>query len=78
MEMAYEDFRFRVPYKFGGRAVDRTTLINVHCAVEGRNGRIATGLGSMTLGNVWSWPAHSMTYDQTLQAMKDLAARVSV
>jgi len=78
MEIAYEDFQYRVPYKFGGRAVDRVTLLNVHCTVEGRNGRTATGLGSMTLGNVWSWPAHSMTYDQTLQAMKDLAARVSV
>jgi len=77
MDIGYEDFLYRVPIKFGGRALDRVTLLNVHCVVEGEGGRTATGLGSMPLGNVWSWPAPSMSYDQTLQAMKDLAARVA-
>ena len=77
MEISYEDFLYRVPIKFGGRALDRVTLLNVHCVVEGSGGRTATGLGSMPLGNVWSWPAPSMNYDQTLQAMKDLASRVA-
>ena len=77
MEIGYEDFLYRVPIKFGGRALDRVTLLNVHCAVEGRSGRMATGFGSMPLGNVWSWPAPSMNYDQTLQAMKDLAGRIA-
>jgi L-alanine-DL-glutamate epimerase-like enolase superfamily enzyme len=31
----------------------------------------------MPLGNIWSWPAPSMNYDQTLQAMKELAERVA-
>ncbi|MGA2772814.1 MAG: mandelate racemase/muconate lactonizing enzyme family protein [Bryobacteraceae bacterium] len=75
--IGYEDFLYRVPIKFGGRALDRVTLLNVHCVVEGRNGRTATGFGSMPLGNVWSWPAPSMNYDQTLQAMKDLAGRIA-
>jgi L-alanine-DL-glutamate epimerase-like enolase superfamily enzyme len=76
MEIGYEDFLYRVPIKFGGRALDRVTLLNVNCVVESRDGRTAKGFGSMPLGNVWSWPSRSMSYDQTLQAMKDLAARV--
>jgi L-alanine-DL-glutamate epimerase-like enolase superfamily enzyme len=75
MEIGYEDFLYRVPLKFGGRALDRVTLLNVTCVVEGRFGRPVKGFGSMPLGNVWSWPARAMSYDQTLQAMKDLAAR---
>ena len=47
MEIGYEDFLYRVPIKFGGRVLDRVTLLNVHCVVEGRNGRKATGSGSM-------------------------------
>src|ERR1035437_6780110 len=39
IDIGYEDFLYRVPIKFGGRALDRVTLLNVHCAVEGRNGR---------------------------------------
>src|ERR1017187_3926842 len=77
VDIGYEDFLYRVPIKYGGRALDRVTLLNVHCVVEGRNGRTATGFGSMPLGNVWSWPAPSMNYDQTLQAMKDLAGRIA-
>jgi L-alanine-DL-glutamate epimerase-like enolase superfamily enzyme len=76
VEIGYEDFNYRVPIKFGGRTLDKVTLINVHLLVEGAGGRTAQGFGSMPLGNVWSWPAHTMSYDQTLQAMKELAARV--
>ncbi|HEX4807388.1 MAG TPA: mandelate racemase/muconate lactonizing enzyme family protein [Bryobacteraceae bacterium] len=76
VSIGYQDFTYRVPIKFGGRTLDRVTLLNVDLIVEGADGRTAKGTGSMPLGNVWSWPAHTMTYDQTLQAMKDLAARV--
>jgi hypothetical protein len=31
----------------------------------------------MSLGNVWSFPSKKLTYDQTLQAMKDLAGRIA-
>jgi L-alanine-DL-glutamate epimerase-like enolase superfamily enzyme len=78
MDIGYEDFLYRVPIKFGGRALDRVTLLNVHCVVEGRNGRTAKGFGSMPLGNVWSWPSAALPYDQTLQAMKDLAVRIAI
>ena len=39
---SYEDYVYRAPYKFGGRVVDRVTLLNVHCRVTTRNGKTAT------------------------------------
>ncbi len=77
VQTSYQDFLYRTPIKFGGSVVDRVTLCNVHCRVEGRNGRSATGFGSMSMGNVWSFPSKKLTYAQTLGAMKDLAERVS-
>jgi L-alanine-DL-glutamate epimerase-like enolase superfamily enzyme len=74
---SYEDFLYRTPIKFGGSVVDRVTLLNVHCRVEGRNGKSATGFGSMSMGNVWSFPSKKLSYSQTLAAMKDLAGRIS-
>lgn len=74
---SYQDFRYRAPYKFGGFAVDRVTLLNVECVVSLPNGRSAKGFGSMTMGNIWSFPSHIMTYDQTLRAMKALAEQIN-
>ncbi|HEX4770783.1 MAG TPA: mandelate racemase/muconate lactonizing enzyme family protein [Bryobacteraceae bacterium] len=74
---SYQDFRYRAPYKFGGHAVDRVTLLNVECRVSLRTGRSAKGFGSMTMGNVWSFPSPSLTYDQTLGAMKALAGKIN-
>ncbi len=73
----YEDFLYRTPIKFGGNVVDRVTLLNVHCVVSGGAGRMAKGFGSMPLGNVWSFPSHTMGYDATLGAMKALAGRIA-
>jgi L-alanine-DL-glutamate epimerase-like enolase superfamily enzyme len=73
---SYEDYIYRAPYKFGGRVVDRVTLLNVHCRVTTRNGKTARGFGSMTMGNMWAFPSKTMTYDQTLDAMKALADRI--
>lgn len=69
-------YRYRTPIKFGGVAVDQATLLDVHCTVETPAGQVATGLGSMPLGNVWSFPSRRLSYDQTLQAMTVLAARL--
>jgi L-alanine-DL-glutamate epimerase-like enolase superfamily enzyme len=74
---AFEDHLYRAPYKFGGRVVDRVTLLNVLCRVETRAGRSAWGFGSMTLGNMWAFPSKSMSYDTTLGAMKALADRIA-
>src|SRR5689334_18509067 len=73
----YQDFHYRAPYKFGGFAVDRVTLLNVECVVSLPNGHSAKGFGSMTMGNIWSFPSRVMTYDQTLGAMKALAGKIS-
>ena len=73
----YEDFRYRTPIKFGGVALDRVTLLNVRIAVEGGSGKVATGSGSMPLGNAWAFPSRVLTYDQTLGAMRFIASRVA-
>jgi L-alanine-DL-glutamate epimerase-like enolase superfamily enzyme len=72
----YEDYRYRAPYKFGGRVVDRVTILDVRCRVETRGGKSAWGFGSMTMGNMWAFPSPTMSYDTTLGAMKELAARI--
>jgi L-alanine-DL-glutamate epimerase-like enolase superfamily enzyme len=77
LDFAYEDFRYRTPIKFGGVALDRATLLNVHCTVETVSGRVARGFGSMPLGNVWSFPSRALSYDDTLAAMKALVEEIA-
>jgi L-alanine-DL-glutamate epimerase-like enolase superfamily enzyme len=73
----YEDFSYRTPIKFGGVAVDRATILNVHCRVRTGAGRTARGFGSMPLSNVWAFPSRALNYDTTLGAMKTLAGRIA-
>jgi len=56
---------------FGGRSVDRVTLLNVHVRVRTGSGIESTGFGSMTLGNAWAYPKASQ--DEGLGAMMALA-----
>jgi len=77
VEMAFEDFKYRTPYKFGGTAVDRVTLLNVTVEVSNAAGKTAKGFGSMPMGNVWSFPSTAMSYDTTLNAMRELAKRIA-
>jgi L-alanine-DL-glutamate epimerase-like enolase superfamily enzyme len=74
---SYEDFQYRTPIKFGGVAVDRATLLNVEVRLRTLAGKSATGFGSMSLGNVWSFPSRVLKYDDTLAAMKSLAERIA-
>src|SRR6476620_459490 len=74
---SYQDFKYCAPYKFGGRAVDRVTLLNVDCIVRTRDGKTAKGFGSMSMGNVWAFPSRTLTYYQTLDAMKALAGEIN-
>ena len=67
----FETFTYRTPYQFGGRSVDRVTLLNVTCRIRRGDGREAQGFGSMPLGNAWAFPAASQ--DQGLGAMQALA-----
>jgi L-alanine-DL-glutamate epimerase-like enolase superfamily enzyme len=77
LEYGYEDHAYRTPIKFGGVAVDRATLLNVTVTVRTGSGRVARGLGSMPLGNVWSFPSRVLSYDDTLGAMRALAERIA-
>lgn len=68
---AFEDFKYRAPYQFGGRSVDDVTLLNVNCRIRLGDGKEAWGFGSMPLGNAWSFPAAPQ--DVGLGAMRALA-----
>jgi L-alanine-DL-glutamate epimerase-like enolase superfamily enzyme len=70
----FQEFHYRAPYMFGGRKVDRTTLLDVTCRIRTGDGREAQGFGSMTMGNAWAFPA--ATQEVGLPAMKALAARI--
>jgi L-alanine-DL-glutamate epimerase-like enolase superfamily enzyme len=72
---SYATYKYRAPIKFGGRTVTECDLLNVDCEVETRDGRTARGFGSMPLGNTWAYPSKVMDNEQTLGAMKLLAAR---
>lgn len=68
---------YRVPIKFGGRVVIDVTLFDVQVTVETRDGRRATGSGSMPMGNAWAWPSAHLSGEQTLRAMVQLASRLA-
>lgn len=73
---AFQEHRYRTPYKFGGVPVDRATILDVEIDATGPDGKLFTGFGSMPLGNVWSFPTRTLPYDVTLGAMKGLAGRI--
>jgi L-alanine-DL-glutamate epimerase-like enolase superfamily enzyme len=50
--------------------------LNVHCTVETVSGHTAKGFGSMPMGNLWSFPSKTLSYEATLEAMKRLAGRI--
>jgi len=68
---------FRTPIKFGGRVVRDAVIADVEIDVETRDGRQATGFGSMPMGNAWAWPSGELSADQTLEAMIALCERVT-
>jgi L-alanine-DL-glutamate epimerase-like enolase superfamily enzyme len=71
---AFEEHRYRAPYQFGGRTVDRVTLLNVDVRVRTGDGKDAWGFGSMPLGNAWAIPG--VPYDASLGAMTALAGEL--
>lgn len=77
LQIGFEDYRYRAPYKFGGKEVDRVTLLNVRCRLGTKAGKSAEGAAAMSLGNVWSFPAPNIAYDTTLGAMKALAQKIA-
>ena len=77
VELTTEEFRYRTPIKFGGVTLDRVTLLHAAVTVELTGGRVARGTGSMPLGNAWAFPSRSLTYAQTLAAMRAVADEVA-
>lgn len=72
----FESTPFRSPLKFGGRVMDRGTLINVELTVGTRNKRTESGFGSMPLAGVWAWPSSVVSVDQGEEAMKAFAEEI--
>ena len=62
-------FAYRTPLKFGGRVVVDVMLLDVAVDVETRDGRLATGFGSMPMSNAWGWPSIQVSSDEALAAM---------
>lgn len=73
----FQDYLYRAPYKFGGKEVDRVTMLNVHSRLGTKGGKSAAGYAAMSLGNVWSFPSPDIPYETTLAAMKTLAAKIA-
>lgn len=69
-------FAYRTPIKFGGRVVVDVVLLDVAVDAETRDGRRATGFGSMPLSNAWSWPSQHVSSDAALAAMTALGHRL--
>lgn len=76
LRIAFKDYLYRAPYMFGGREVDRVTILEVRCRLSTRAGKSAEGAAAMSMGNVWSYPAPGVPYDVTLGAMKTLAEKI--
>jgi len=77
LRIDFRDYLYRAPYMFGGREVDRVTILEVHCRLSTRAGKSAEGAAAMSMGNVWSFPAPGVPYETTLGAMKTLAEKIA-
>ncbi|MFT3882932.1 MAG: enolase C-terminal domain-like protein [Gemmatales bacterium] len=73
VQLGEESFRYRTPIKFGGVTLDRATILNAHVVIEDSQGRHQVGFGSMPLGNVWAFPSMTLSYEQTLGLMQEVA-----
>jgi L-alanine-DL-glutamate epimerase-like enolase superfamily enzyme len=69
-------FAYRSPMKFGGRVVVDVMLLDVTVDAETRDGRLATGFGSMTMGSVWGWPSQQVSSEAALAAMVALGQKL--
>lgn len=55
--------------KFGGRVVRDVVLFDVALTLKTRDGKTASGTGSMTMGNIWAWPAGRTDPADSLETM---------
>jgi hypothetical protein len=78
IEPSCEEFTYLAPCMFGGREVDRVTLLNVRCTGRNAAGKVAHGFGSMRMENLWAWTSKTLSYVQTLGSMKEMAGRIAM
>jgi len=64
---------FRTPFKFGAAVIESLQVPVVRLRVE-IGGKSGIGIGSMPLGNAWSYPG--IPYEQSLAVMERLGARI--
>src|SRR5262249_46587484 len=72
----FEPIQFRSPLKFGGRVMDKGSLINVEVRVETRNKRQESGFGSMPVAPAWAWPSGTVPMEKAEEAMKQFASDI--
>jgi len=63
-----ENVHYRSPLKIAGRVITDMKVLNVRVKVESREGKVADGFGSMSVGNIWAWRGMT-TPDKTEEAM---------
>ena len=71
-----EELPYRSPIKFGGRVVTSATILHAKVEAQSRDGRRATGFGSMPMGNVWAWPSTLVSEEMSLKAMLWIADEI--
>ncbi|MCA9106135.1 MAG: mandelate racemase/muconate lactonizing enzyme family protein [Planctomycetales bacterium] len=76
IQLATQQIDYRTPMKFGGRVVADVIVADATVRVVDRQGRGATGRGSMTMGNAWAWPSTTVASDRTLAGMTSLFERL--
>jgi len=64
---------FRTPFKFGAAVIDSLQVPVVRLRLTGASGD-AIGIGSMPLGNAWSYPG--VPYETSLAVMEELTNRL--
>ncbi|MDR1054087.1 MAG: hypothetical protein LBL39_07915 [Planctomycetaceae bacterium] len=79
VETSYSTQRFdyRSPMKFGGRVVRDVVLLDVSVKVATQAGKTAIGYGSMTMGNIWAWPAGKTEPELALEVMIAFGERIA-
>ena len=69
--------KYRTPFKFGGRVIADSVLLDVTVAVETRAGGRTLGHGSMPMSAVWAWPSRQIANDTAVEAMVSLGRRLA-
>ncbi|MDR2704882.1 MAG: hypothetical protein LBC02_03800 [Planctomycetaceae bacterium] len=71
-----QPFQYRSPMKFGGRVVRDVVVFDTVVKVKTKNGKIGEGFGSMTMGNIWAWPAGKTEPADSLETMIQFGKKV--